>query len=263
MGAAAREVSKAVGGNMGPRFRGDDKGGMMTAPHREPAVPALGNIAACVFDAYGTLYDFNSAAERCRGQLGGKADELSALWRQKQLQYSWLRSLMGAYAPFWQVTGEALDVAMQSRGLANAALRARLMDCYRDIDPFPEVPGVHARLKEKGMRLAILSNGSPDMLAAAAKHAQLDTVLEASLSVDAVKIYKPDRRVYQLACDHIGVPAARIAFFSSNAWDAHGAQHFGFPTVWLNRTGLPRENLPGAPVHESKTLADLHALLGL
>jgi 2-haloacid dehalogenase len=224
---------------------------------------AFANIAACVFDAYGTLYDFNSAAARCRARLGGKAEELSALWRQKQLQYSWLRSLMGAYAPFWQVTGEALDVALSTFGFADKQLRADLMDCYRDIDPFPEVPGVLARLKENGLRLAILSNGSPDMLAAAATHAKLDGVLEASLSVDAVKIYKPDRRVYQLACDHFGVAAARIAFFSSNGWDAHGAQHFGFQTAWLNRTGLPRENLPGAPMHECKTLADLPALLGL
>lgn len=224
---------------------------------------AFNDIAACVFDAYGTLYDFNSAAARCRARLGGKADDLSALWRAKQLQYSWLRSLMGAYAPFWQVTGEALDVAMQTLGLADAKLRADLMDCYRNIDPFPEVPGVLGRLKAKGVRLAILSNGSPDMLAAAATHAKLDTILEASLSVDSVKIYKPDRRVYQLACDHFSVAPARIAFFSSNGWDAHGAQHFGFPTAWLNRTGQPRENLPGAPMHECKTLADLPALLGL
>ncbi len=226
-------------------------------------MPTLANIGACVFDAYGTLYDFNSAAARCRARLGGKADELSALWRSKQLQYSWLRSLMGAYAPFWQVTGEALDFAMQSLGLADKALRAELMDCYRNIDAFPEVPGVLGRLKAKGMRLAILSNGSPDMLAAAAKHAKLDGLLEASLSVDAVKIYKPDRRVYQLACDHFGMAAARIAFFSSNGWDAHGAQHFGFATAWLNRTGQPREKLPAAPAHECKTLADLPALLGL
>jgi 2-haloacid dehalogenase len=217
------------------------------------------NIAACVFDAYGTLYDFNSAAARCRARLGGKADQLSALWRQKQLQYSWLRSLMGAYAPFWQVTGDALDVAMETLGLADAKLRADLMDCYRDIEPFPEVPETLARLKEYGMRLAILSNGSPDMLAAAAKHA----ILETSLSVDAVKVYKPDRRVYQLAADHFGAPPARIAFFSSNGWDAHGAQHFGFPTAWLNRAGQPREALPGAPLHECRTLADLPALLGL
>src|SRR6185436_4361148 len=125
------------------------------------------NIAACAFDAYGTLCDFNSAAARCRARLGGKADELSALWRAKQLQYAWLRSLMGTYAPFWQVTGEALDFALETLGLKDAALRDALMDCYKNIDPFPEVPGVLARLKEKGMRLAILSNGSPDMLAAA------------------------------------------------------------------------------------------------
>jgi 2-haloacid dehalogenase len=226
-------------------------------------LPALANIGACVFDAYGTLYDFNSAGARCRARLGGKADELSALWRSKQLQYSWLRSLMGAYAPFWQVTGEALDFAMQSLGLADKALRAELMDCYRNIDPFPEVPGVLARLKDQGLRLAILSNGSPDMLAAAANHAKLYGLLEASLLVDAVKIYKPDRRVYQLACDHFGVAPAHIAFFSSNGWDAHGAQHFGFQTAWLNRAGLARENLPGAPAHECRTLADLPALLGL
>ncbi|MFO0986747.1 MAG: haloacid dehalogenase type II [Alphaproteobacteria bacterium] len=224
---------------------------------------AFANISACVFDAYGTLYDFNSAAARCRARLGGKADELSALWRQKQLQYSWLRSLMGAYVPFWQVTGEALDVAMRTLGLADEALRADLMDCYRNIDPFPDVPDVLARLKDGGVRLAILSNGSPDMLAAAARHAKLDTILEASLSVDAVKIFKPDRRVYQLACDHFGAAPARIAFVSSNGWDAHAAQHFGFPTAWLNRTGQPRENLPGAPLHECGTLADLPALLGL
>jgi 2-haloacid dehalogenase len=176
----------------------------------------LENIAACVFDAYGTLYDFNSAAERCRAELGGKADELSALWRAKQLQYSWLRSLMGASAPFSQATGEALDI----------------------------------------------SNGSPDMLAPAARHSGLDKLLEASLSVDAVKVYKPDRRVYQLACDHFHVDASRIAFFSSNGWDAHGAAHFGFKTVWLNRTGQRHERLPGALLDECRTLADLPALLG-
>ena len=220
------------------------------------------DIAACVFDAYGTLYDFNSAAERCRGELGGKADELSALWRQKQLQYTWLRSLMGAYAPFWQVTGEALDFALETLGFASPPLRERLMNLYREIDPFPEVPGVLARLKAGGLRLAILSNGSPDMLAPAARHSGLDQLLEASLSVDAVGIYKPDRRVYQLACDHFRIAPAKVAFFSSNGWDAHGAAHFGFKTVWLNRTGQRNERLPGALLRECRTLADLPALLG-
>jgi 2-haloacid dehalogenase len=223
----------------------------------------LSDVAACVFDAYGTLYDFNSAAARCRDALGGKADELSALWRQKQLQYAWLRSLMGAYAPFWQVTGEALDFALDSLAIADPALRERLMNLYRDIDPFPEVPAVLARLKAKGMRMAILSNGSPDMLAAAAKHSGLGRVLEASLSVESVGIYKPDKRVYALAADHFGVSPARIAFFSSNGWDVHGAAHFGFQSVWLNRTGQLRERLPGAPARECATLDDLPALLGL
>ncbi|MCW5773271.1 MAG: haloacid dehalogenase type II [Rhodospirillaceae bacterium] len=225
--------------------------------------PRLADVAACVFDAYGTLYDFNSAAARCRAELGGKADELSALWRSKQLQYTWLRSLMGTYAPFWQVTGEALDFAMETLGIAGTALREKLMNLYRDIDAFPEVPGVLAELKAKGVRLAILSNGSPDMLAAAAKHSGLDRVLEASLSVDTVGIYKPDRRIYQLAADHFGLAPARIAFFSSNGWDAHGAAHFGFQTVWLNRTGQTAERLPGTPALVSKTLADLPALLGV
>lgn len=222
----------------------------------------LHDVAACVFDAYGTLYDFTSAAARCRDELGGKADDLSALWRLKQLQYTWLRSLMGEYAPFWQVTSDALDFALEALGIARAGVRDRLMSLYRDIEAFPEVPGVLAALRARGKRLAILSNGSPDMLAAAATHSGLDRLLEASLSVDAVKIYKPDRRVYQLACDHFGVPPARIAFFSSNGWDAHGAESFGFQSVWLNRTGAQAERLPGAPRLVHKTLADLPALLG-
>lgn len=228
----------------------------------ESKLPALSNVAACVFDAYGTLYDFNSAAARCREALGGKAEALSALWRQKQLSYAWLRSLMGTHAPFWQVTGDALDHAMEALGIADAALRDRLMNLYRDIDAFPEVPGVLAALEAKGLRLAILSNGSPDMLAAAAKHSRLDKLLEASLSVESVGIYKPDRRIYALASDHFGVAPARIAFFSSNGWDAHGAAHFGFQAVWVNRGGLPRERLPGTIHHECRTLADLPALLG-
>lgn len=224
--------------------------------------PVLTDIAACVFDAYGTLYDFNSAAARCRDALGGKAEPLSALWRQKQLSYAWLRSLMGMHAPFWQVTGEALDHAMEALGIADGALRTRLMNLYRDIDAFSEVPGVLAALKAKGLRLAILSNGSPDMLEAAARHSGLDRILEASLSVESVGIFKPDRRIYALASDHFGVAPARIAFFSSNGWDAHGAAHFGFQSVWVNRGALPRERLPGTIRHECRTLADLPALFG-
>jgi 2-haloacid dehalogenase len=224
--------------------------------------PVLTDIAACLFDAYGTLYDFNAAAARCRDALGDKSDALSALWRQKQISYALLRSLMGTHAPFAQVTAEALDYAMEALGIANDALRAKLLDLYRTLDAFPEVPGVLAALRAKGLRLAILSNGSPDMLAAAARHSGLDALLEASLTVESVGIYKPSRRVYALATAHFGVPARRIAFFSSNGWDAHGAAQFGFQTVWVNRGGLPRERLPGTIHHTCRTLADLPALFG-
>ncbi len=223
---------------------------------------APGDIAVCVFDAYGTLYDINSATERCRGDLGGRADAISALWRQKQLGYAWLRSLMGAYAPFWQITGEALDFALEAHGIADPPLRARLMHLYREIDAFPEAPAALAALARKGLRLAILSNGSPDMLAAAAASSGLGAILEISLSVEQVGIYKPDPRVYQLVVDHFAVPAARVAFVSSNAWDAHAGAHFGFRSIWLNRTGQPRDRLPGIPALERNTLADLPALFG-
>jgi 2-haloacid dehalogenase len=223
----------------------------------------LRDIAACAFDAYGTLYDFNSAAARCRDVLADKAEPLSALWRLKQLQYTWLRSLMGAYAPFRQVTEEALDFASASLGLADRALRDRLMALYLTLDAYPEVAAALERLAGAGLRLAILSNGSPDMLGAAAHSSGLDRLIETSLSADAVGVFKPDRRVYQLACDHFKLPPRRIAFISSNGWDAHGGAHFGFASVWLNRTAQQQERLPGGAAIERRTLADLPALLGI
>jgi 2-haloacid dehalogenase len=223
----------------------------------------LDGICACVFDAYGTLYDFNSATERCRDALGGKADRLSADWRTKQLQYTWLRSLMGRYAPFWTVTGDALDHAMDSLGIDDPALRDRLMNLYMTLDAFPEVTEVLSTLKRAGLKLAILSNGSPDMLDAAARHTGCDRLLEASLSVDELGVYKPDPRVYQLAVDRLGVPKEAIAFQSSNAWDAVGAAAFGFRVVWINRYGQRRERLPAQPDVEVDSLRALPGILGL
>ncbi len=221
------------------------------------------NVQACVFDAYGTLLDFTSAVMQCRDEIGDDAERLSDIWRQKQLQYTWLRSLMGTHADFWQVTGEALDFAFAATGIDNPDLRARLMALYRELDTFAEVTDTLTRLKAAGMKTAILSNGSPDMLNAAAVASGIDVLLDAILSVEDVGIYKPDPRTYQLATDGLGVAAENICFMSSNGWDAAGAGAFGFRVVWVNRYGQPVEHLPAKPDLVLETLTPLPAVLGL
>lgn len=221
------------------------------------------DIGACVFDAYGTLFDVHSAVRRGGRSLGDRADKVSALWRQKQLEYTWLRSLMGAHADFWQVTDEALAYALGAHGVADRALHGRLMDLYLTLDAYPDVAEALTRLRAAGKKTAILSNGAPKMLAAAVESAGLQALLDANLSVEDVGIYKPDRRVYGLAVERLGVPAPRICFVSTNGWDAHGAAHFGFQVAWLNRFGQPPERLPGAPAAVIESLRDLPPLLGV
>jgi 2-haloacid dehalogenase len=223
--------------------------------------PILAPIDACVFDAYGTLLDVHSATAQCRDALGGKADMVSALWRQKQLEYTWLRSLMGAHADFAQVTGEALDFALGQAGIADSLLRARLLDVYQRLSAFPEVPAMLEAVRAAGFKTAILSNGSPAMLRSAVEHAGLATLFDHVLSIEAVGIYKPHPSVYALAVERLGVPAARICFLSSNGWDAAGAAQFGFRVVWINRYRQPRERLPAGPEAEIADLAALPALL--
>ena len=223
---------------------------------------SLKGVKACVFDAYGTLFDFAAAARGCRDVLGDQIDKVTALWRDKQLQYTWLRATQGRHVDFWQVTGDALDFALETLGIGNPALRDRLMTLYLTLDSFPEVPNVLRQLKSAGLRTAILSNGSPKMLDAVVKGAKLDGLLDAVLSVEEVGVYKPHPKVYQLAVDRLGVPASAIAFQSSNAWDAYAASAFGMQVVWCNRYGQRRERLPGAPDREIKTLAELPALVG-
>lgn len=225
--------------------------------------PALQDIGACVFDAYGTLFDTASAAARCKDALGSDWAVLSDTWRRKQLEYSWLRSLMGRHTDFWHVTGDSLDYALASVKRNDPALRAMLMQQYLSLDPYPEVPDMLRRLKDKGMKVAILSNGSPTMLTAAVNSAGLSAVIDAALSVEAVGVYKPHPSVYQLAVDKLAVPAPRICFLSSNGWDAAGAAAFGFRTVWVNRTSAPPENLPASPERQITSLAQLAGLLGL
>jgi 2-haloacid dehalogenase len=221
----------------------------------------LSGVRACVFDAYGTLFDFASAARSCADVLGDTAPRVSALWRDKQLQYTWLRAAAGQHADFWRVTGDALDFTLETLGVEQPLLRERLMALYLALEPFPEVPGVLAALRHAGLKTAILSNGTPAMLDAAVRRAGLDPMFDVLLSVEEVGVFKPDPRVYQLAVDRLGCPAEAIAFQSSNAWDAYAASAFGMQVVWCNRYGQPRERLPGAPDCEIKTLADLPALI--
>ena len=220
-------------------------------------------IQACVFDAYGTLLDFNSAVMHCADEIWPDAARLSEMWRQKQLQYTWLRSLMRDHADFWQVTGEALDFSLAALGIDNPALRDQLMALYRELDAFPEVPDTLTRLKDAGMRTAILSNGAPEMLDAAVKANGLDALLDDVQSVEDVGVFKPDPRVYQLSVDRLGVAKENICFLSSNGWDAAGAGSFGFRVVWINRYGQPVEHLPARPDAEIDTLSPLPDILGL
>ena len=211
---------------------------------------AYAGIRACVFDAYGTLFDVSAATARCRDELGDRADALTTVWRSKQLEYSWLRSLRGDYVDFWHVTGQSLDYALAAIGVHDPALRSRLMELYFVLDAFPDMRDALAELKTAGLKMAILSNGSPSMLTAAVHRARLEDLLDAVISVDSVRIYKPHPTVYQLAVDRLKLPADRICFLSANYWDASGAALFGFRVIWINRTGALPDPLPGEPDHE-------------
>ncbi|HCZ15858.1 MAG TPA: haloacid dehalogenase type II, partial [Candidatus Accumulibacter sp.] len=197
----------------------------------------LNGVEACVFDAYGTLFDFNTAALAARDELGDDWQRLSDLWRQKQLQYTWLRGLAGRHADFWQVTGDALDFSLATLQIDRPGLRARLMDLYLHLGTYPEVAATLRELKAGGMKLAILSNGTPAMLAAVVTSSGLDGVFDAVLSVEDVGAFKPHPAVYGLASDRLRVAPAAICFLSSNGWDAYSAKAFGFRVLWCNRFG--------------------------
>lgn len=215
----------------------------------------------CVFDAYGTLFDVAAAARLASAGQDWAAHwpKVAADWRRKQLEYTWLRAVAGAHADFWQVTQDALDWALEAAGLEGAALRARLLGLYWELPAFPEVPAMLEALAEQGHRLAILSNGSPGMLAAAVRHAGLEGRFAAVLSVETVGVFKPDARVYGMVGPALGVQPAEVVFVSSNGWDACSGGAFGFRTVWVNREGAPMDRLQGRP---EVVLGDLRALPG-
>jgi len=220
------------------------------------------DIKVCVFDAYGTLFDFNSAVARHRVEIGAQTDRLAQMWREKQIGYTWWRSVMGKYAPFWQVTGEALSHCLQSCNLPpKGTLHEKLMQAYLVLDPFPEVRSTLDALHAAKMPLAILSNGNPDMLEAVVRNTGLADSFNALLSVDTVKVFKPDPRVYRLVTDHFSVAPRDVCFLSSNGWDAHAAASFGFRTLWVNRAGAAPEGLPGTPSGELRSLAELPTLV--
>ena len=222
----------------------------------------LDGIKACVFDAYGTLFDVNSAAAEAQDELGENWRPLADLWRAKQLQYSWLRGLMGRHADFWQVTGEALEYAMSSFNLADPALHARLMDLYLRLHAYPEVKDTLLRLRAAGMKVAILSNGEPKMLAAAAGNSGITELFDAILSVELVGVFKPHPSVYQLPVERFGFPPEQMCFLSSNAWDAHAAKAYGYRVLWCNRFAQIPERIPDLPDGEIKTLAELPTAVG-
>ncbi len=219
-------------------------------------------IEACVFDAYGTLFDVHAPVASMAAQIGEHADAVSNMWRQKQLQYTWLRSLMGAHAPFWEVTGEALDYALSTHGIDNRELREQLMELYFSLDAYDDARDCLNDLKIAGLKTGILSNGNPEMLESAVSSASLTTVLDEVLSVEEVGIYKPDNRVYQMAVDRMGVASpANICFVSANTWDAQAGAHFGFQVARINRYGLPDDNMPGRPKVLLESLRELPAIV--
>ncbi|MBB5516969.1 2-haloacid dehalogenase [Rubricella aquisinus] len=216
-------------------------------------------IRVCVFDAYGTLFDVSAAARDAAAEPGREAfaahwPEISALWRQKQLEYTWLRAIAGQHIDFWTVTQDGLDYALEAVGLDDVALRTRLLELYHQLSAYPEVPQMLATLKENGYQTAILSNGEPGMLDAAVRSAGIGPMLDAVLSVQDVGIFKPHDRVYTMVTERFACTPDDVLFVSSNGWDAAGAVGFGFQTVWVNRAGLPMDRLWAKPAH---TLTDL------
>lgn len=217
-------------------------------------------IKAILFDAYGTLLDVHSSVARHADRLGSVAGAVSALWRQKQLEYTWTLTLAGRYQPFDAVTADALDFALAQHGRADAGLRRDLLDSYRHLAPFADVGPALAELKAKGLRLGILSNGTPALLRDAVSAAGIAALLDPLLSVDAIRIYKPDPRVYAMAAEKLELVPTEIGFVSSNAWDAMGAESFGFKVFQLRRqTGPDEYHLTG----KTKVMASLSELAGL
>jgi len=214
------------------------------------------NIKAIVFDAYGTLFDVNSAAEKCKGKIGDKWEGFANFWRTTQLEYTWLRSLMKRHKDFWQVTEDSLDKSMKTFSIDNS-MKNELLDLYKKLSPYSEVKGVLNSLKEKKYKLAILSNGTPALLNELVKSNNLENIFDDLFSIEEVGIYKPDSKVYDMPIKKYQIKADEIAFLSSNTWDVSGGGNYGYNAIWVNRNKNIFDNLDYKPKNEVSDLTQL------
>ena len=214
------------------------------------------DIKAIVFDAYGTLFDVNSAAEKCKGKIGDKWEGFANFWRTTQLEYTWLRSLMKKHKDFWQVTEDSLDKSMKTFKIDNS-MKDELLNLYKVLSPYPEVKEVLKKLKEKECRLAILSNGTPALLNELVKSNNLENIFDDLFSVEEVGIYKPDSKVYDMPIKKYQIKTNEVAFLSSNTWDVSGGGNYGYNAIWVNRNNSIFDNLDYTPKNEVKNLKQL------
>ena len=211
------------------------------------------NSKAIVFDAYGTLFDVNSAAEKSKDKIGNKWENFANFWRTTQLEYTWLRSLMKKHKNFWQITEDSLDKSMETFQI-DKSLRNDLLSLYKELSPYPEVKNVLENLKKKSFKLAILSNGTPELLNHLVKSSDLENLFDDIFSVEEVKIYKPDPKVYDIPVNKYKVTKGEITFLSANTWDVSGAGNYGYNSIWVNRNNSVFDKLDYKPKNEVKNL---------
>ena len=216
----------------------------------------MNNSKAIVFDAYGTLFDVNSAAEKSKDKIGNKWENFANFWRTTQLEYTWLRSLMKKHKNFWQITEDSLDKSMETFQI-DKSLRNDLLNLYKQLSPYPEVKNVLENLKKQSFKLAILSNGTPELLNHLVKSSDLENLFDNIFSVEEVKIYKPDPKVYDIPINKYKVSKGEITFLSANTWDVSGAGNYGYNSIWVNRNNSVFDKLDYKPKNEIKNLKQL------
>ena len=218
------------------------------------------NIKAIIFDAYGTLFDVNSAAEKCKGKIGDKWENFATFWRTTQLEYTWLRSLMKRHKDFWQITEDSLDKSMRAFSI-DPSMKNELLNLYKVLSPFKEVPETLKKLKGRNFKLAILSNGTPSLLDELVKSNNLDKLFDDIFSIEEVGIYKPDSRVYDLPIKKYKIKNSEVIFLSANTWDVSGGGNYGYQSIWVNRNNNIFDNLDYKPSNQIKDLTELFSLI--